>query len=205
MIKIWVRIQYESTKECSEIEWNGSSQKMPVQWIMKLRKKEAQKCGNLNLLTRQLMFNQQKQQSLTATATLLRNAHISRFQIECIFLPFGMVWYGIVWYGTHSLSCIHIDIYCVLRRWRYLCWISFFAVFWIVFFRFASSPWKLLRIFVYWILYYGLEFVWFPADSIWTACASFNFRIAFTHIQTHADRIFRNAGTFTCDSPLISK
>lgn len=111
MIEICVRIQYESTKECGEIEWNGSSQKMPVQWIMKLRKKEAQKCGNLNLLTRQLMFNQQKQQSLTATATLLRNAHISRFQIECIFLPFGMVWYGI-----HSLSCIHtgsyIDILC---------------------------------------------------------------------------------------------
>lgn len=61
-----------------------------------IEEKEAQKCGNLNLLTRQLMFNQQKQQSLTATATLLRNAHISRFQIECIFLPFGMAWHGMV-------------------------------------------------------------------------------------------------------------
>lgn len=91
---------------------------MPVQWIMKLRKKEAQKCGNLNLLTRQLMFNQQKQQSLTATATLLRNAHISRFQIECIFLPFGMAWNGMVWYGTvhtrsHAYTQVRISIYIV--------------------------------------------------------------------------------------------
>lgn len=56
------------------------------------------------------MFNQQKQQSLTATATLLRNAHISRFQIECIFLPFGMAWYSMVRY-TLALMHTHRFVY----------------------------------------------------------------------------------------------
>lgn len=138
--------------------------------------KEAKKCGNLILLTRQLMFNQQKKKKHN------NQQHSHTPAPNWIFLRYLFFSHCIRCFSTHFIRTILCSKALALSLLNLL---VFFFSFFLSLFLFRCSCRNGKKIARYWIFCYGLEFVWFPADSINRVCSiQFGwvfFRMAFTH------------------------